>query len=187
MRGIVRRSLSFGGVIIIAMTLAFSIPISESMWAKILHVHGSANVGERATGTIGFWKNWHRHGTFSESEIETWLAEIDVNSAWLGPATVDDMATHFEAATGGSATMESRFLAHYLATRLNEQYGILGALDRHDISGQDPENYLGLADPLDATLTEIIDAIEANIGTDPLDAEYELMKDISDALNNLEI
>jgi len=139
------------------------------------------------TGTIGFWKNWDSHNTFSETDIEIWLTEIDAASAWHGPTTVGGMDGVFAAAFGPSATPESRFLAHYLATRLNEHSGILDPADTHDVSGQDPGNYLNLADPSSATLSEIITAIESKHGTSPSNSQFNTMKIVCDALNKLDI
>ena len=44
MRGVIRGSLAGVGVLIIAFALALMVPVSETMWGKILHVHGSVNV-----------------------------------------------------------------------------------------------------------------------------------------------
>jgi len=137
------------------------------------------------TGTPGFWKNWDSHNTFSAALIEACLEEIDDTSAWLGPRTVEEMVGWFEAALGQSATPETRFLAHYLATRLNKCSGILDE-DTHDVSGQDPGNYLDLIDPTSATLTEIINAIESKKPTSPSKTQFNTMKDVCDALNNLD-
>jgi hypothetical protein len=184
-----RGSLAGIAVLIIAFVLALMVPVSETMWGKILYVHGSVNVSEeeREAGTPGFWKNWDRHNTYSQEQIEGWLANIDDNSAWLGPTTVDDMATYFDAATGGDATMESRFLAHYLALRLNEHSGMLNPDGRHDVSALDPSDYLRLTDPQNASLEEIIAAIELKSGEGPSREEFAIMKDIADALNNMDV
>ena len=189
MRGVMRGTLAGIGVLIIAFALALMVPVSETMWGKILYVRGSVNVTaeEREAGTSGFWKTWDRHNSFLQEEIEAWLIEIDTDSAWLGPTTVEDMATHFDAATGGGATMETRFLAHYLATRLNERAGLLSPSGEHDVSALDPRDYLELGDPQIATLEEIIAAIEAKHGTDPTKEQFEIMKDIADALNNMDV
>jgi hypothetical protein len=87
-------------------------------------------------------------------------------------------------AARGRSTDEARFLAHYLATRLNDQAGLLCAAARHDVTGADPDNYLGLADPEDATLGDIITAIEAKAGTTPTKHQYETLKSVCDGLNN---
>ena len=139
------------------------------------------------TGTIGFWKNWNSHNTFSQSEIETWLAQIDAASAWYGPATVGGMETLLIAAIGSSATPETRFLAQCLATRLDERSTILDAGETHDVTGPDSDNYLGLGTPSSATLAQIIAAIEAKSGSSPSDTQFNIMKDVCDALNNLDI
>ena len=137
------------------------------------------------TGTIGFWKNWDSHNTFSQSEIETWLAQIDAASSWFGPTTVGGMVALIQAANGGSATPQSRFLAHCLATRLDERSGILGAADTAILTGEDPDNYLGLGGS--ATLAQIIAAIEAKFGSSPTNTQFNIMKNVCDSLNNLDI
>ncbi len=138
---------------------------------------------EAEPGTIGFWGNWDAHDTFVASDIEGWLAAIDASSDWLGPTTMSGTDELFDTARGRS-TMEARFLAHYLATRLNDQAGLLCAAAGHNIRGVDPDNYLGLADPEDAGLADIITAIEAKAGTAPTRQQYEVLKSISDGLNN---
>lgn len=140
-----------------------------------------------ATGTIGFWRNWDSHNTFTEGEIEGWLTEIDASSQWFGPTTVEGMVSLMQAALKGNAKPKDKFLAHCLATRLNERSGILDGLDTHDVTGEDPGNYLGLANPSTATLNQIIAAIEGKFGTAVNNARYNIMKNVCDALNNLEV
>ena len=135
-------------------------------------------------GTPGFWKNWDSHNTYTQGEIEGRLVEIAASSSWLDATSVADMEAVFAAALGGHAPMESRFLAHYLATRLNNASGILNPAALHDVTGPDPGKYLGLATPSAATLTEIIPAIEGKWGTSPTNREFNIMKDVCDALNN---
>ena len=136
-------------------------------------------------GTIGFWKNWDRHHTYTREQIEDWLEQIDADSCWLGPTTVCGMKATLRAACGG--TSEKKFLGHYLATSLDAASGRLALTRTHDVTGLDEDNYLGLADPEEATLAEIIDAIEGKCGESPSWSEFEVMKDICDALNNLDI
>jgi hypothetical protein len=182
-----RHTLIGFGSLFIACAFVLIIPISETLWWKTLGVHGSISVGEHTAGTIGFWKNWDRHGTYSEDQIESWLAQIDAVSSWLGPTTVEGMEAVFNAAKVGGASMEAKFLGYYLATCLNEQAGILHDHLRYDISSLDSDNYLGVANPLDTSLAEINAAIEAKHGTHPSNPEFEIMKDLTDALNNFEI
>ncbi|HEY5625999.1 MAG TPA: hypothetical protein VIT93_05885, partial [Dehalococcoidia bacterium] len=118
-----------------------------------------------ATGTPGFWRNWDSHDTFTQSEIETWLAEIDSASLWFGPTTSEGMEEVFDGASGKNASPESRFLGPCLATRLNERSGILDPVDTHDVAGEDKHNWLALAAPDSASLAEIIAAIESKFGT----------------------
>jgi len=139
----------------------------------------------RVTGTPGFWKNWDSHNTFTHTDIEIWLTQIDSDSDWHGPTTVGGMEDVFAAALGQSATPRTRFLAHYLATRLDERSGILDPGHTHDVSGKDPGNYLGLG--ASATLSEIITAIESKYDTSPSNYQFNTMKNVCDALNNLDI
>lgn len=135
------------------------------------------------TGTIGFWGAWESHNTYTQGEVEGWLFTIDSASAWLGPTTTAGMESLIDSGTGGP--MEQMFLAHYLAQRLTQESGRQDPALLHDVTPYDPTNYLNLPIPNAASGTEIILAIEAKYGTLPTDAEYETMKDVCDALNNL--
>lgn len=137
------------------------------------------------TGTIGFWRNWDRHNTFSRAEIEGWLVQIDAASQWFGPTTTQGMVALMNQGTGGPP--KGRFLAQCLATRLNERSGILDSNDIHNVTSADPGNYLGLATPSAATLNQIFARIEAKFGTSPSNSQYLIMKDVCDKLNNLQI
>ena len=137
------------------------------------------------TGTIGFWKNWDKHNAYTQAEIEDWLSSIDDDSEWLGPTSVTDMVAMLEQASGGR--MEQKFLGHYLAQRLNLESGRQGWDTTHDVTSIDGYGYLGLADPNSATATEIISAMEGKYGTSPDKDQFETMKDICDALNELDI
>ena len=140
------------------------------------------------TGTIGFWKNWDSHNTYTQTQIENWLAVIDGSSDWLGPTTVGGMESVLNDASGG--TSEEKFLGHYLATRLDEQSGRVPGSTQLDTSGVDPTNYIGLpGGPGLFSLTDIIAAIESrhpdnNGGVSPTSSEFLIMKDIADGINN---
>lgn len=136
-------------------------------------------------GTIGFWKNWNKHKTYTKAEIEGWLATIDGASDWLGPCIVDGMVSLIKDATGKGTTMEKMFLAQYLALRLDVESERISATGTHDVSKLDLTNYLGLTSPSAATVAEITTAIESKYGTFPSRAQFEIMKNICDALNNL--
>ncbi|NIS82344.1 MAG: hypothetical protein GTO14_19535 [Anaerolineales bacterium] len=142
---------------------------------------------EPTQATIGFWKSWDSHNTFTRGEIEDWLENIALSSEWLDAHTIEDMEDVFAAGGGKSATAEGRFLAQYLATRLNEQSGLLCAGELHNVTKQDPGNYLDLADPENASLQEIIAAIELKFGTVETKEQFNTLYGICDALNNLEI
>jgi len=69
-------------------------------------------------GAIGFWKNWARHKTYSENEVNGWLAEIGEESEWPMEG--------FEKSCSGISQLEcakKKFLAEYLAAQLNEKSG----------------------------------------------------------------
>ena len=112
--------------------------------------------------------------------------QIATTSLWLEATTIEEMEAVFEAAKGRGVTLESAFLAQYLALRLNERSSMLCSLDWHDVTAMDPDNYLELPDPHHSSLQEIIAAIESKHVTNPADGEFEVMKDCADALNNLD-
>ena len=141
---------------------------------------------EHATGTIGFWRNWDSHNTFTQPEIETWLSQIDSASLWYGPTTTEGMVELMQSALGKGASRSDKFLAHCLATRLNVQSGIFDASDTHDVSSADKKDYLALTDPTNATLASIIAAIESKFGTSPTSQQFQAMKNVCDGLNNLD-
>lgn len=139
-------------------------------------------------GSPGFWKNWDKRDTYTESEILDFLAAIDASSQWLVPdmdedsvANISDMQAVFAAGQGG--TMEEKFLRQYLATRLNAEAGRLYYDTFHDFSIYDSINYLGRGGQ--GTLQEIVTAIENKYDT--TDIQFEIMKDICEALNKLEV
>lgn len=182
------------GVLPIVLLLALCLTgVGYGMWSDTVYIEGTITTGEwDCGGTIGFWKNWNNH--YNEAEIVPWLAEVDAASKWLGPTTVEGLDQLFAAATGECPppTMKSRFLAHYMATRLGIASGRLDTGNTHHISGIAGYAYLGLPDPASATLSDIVIAIEGKYPAEPEDPEawptdkqYETMKDICDALNNL--
>jgi len=152
----------------------------------VINVTLTAGHWERG-GTPGFWENWDSHKTYAEDEILDFLADISDASLWLGDITdIRQMEAVFAAGEAEDATMEAKFLRQYLATRLNVEADRLRGSAVHDLSGCDPGSYLGLGGQ--GTLWEIIAAIEGKYGTPPpTDDEFEIMKDICDALNNLAI
>lgn len=147
-------------------------------------------------GSPGFWKNWDKHDTYTESEILGFLTDIDVSSQWLVPdenengvADIGDMEAVFDAGQGG--TMEEKFLAHYLATRLNMEARRLWPEREHDITTIDEHNYLGLDNPSSAKLSEIVGALENKYAEEPedkpADRQFGTMKDVCEALNKVQI
>lgn len=172
------------------------IGLAGAMWSKTLYIHGTVSTGTwEEGGTPGFWKNWDSHETYTQGEIEGWLALSDAQSEWLGPTDVGEMVDWLSWEECDACSAECKFLAHYLATRLNAQSGRLDLGSTHDVTSLDPGNYLGLPAPGSAALSDIISALEDKYPPDPddpdavwpTDAQYLIMKDICDALNNVNL
>jgi len=167
--------------------------VGYAHWSETLTIEGTITTGEwDCGGTIGFWKNWNSHNNYTQSQIEGWLQIIDGNSTWLGPTNMTDMVSWLTWDDENSASnMTNKFLGHYLATRLNAESGQLHRNFTHDVTTKDPGNYLGLYNPSSATLSEIVQAIEDKCvppaTKPPTDNQFEIMKDICDALNSLVI
>jgi len=181
------------GILCLALVMGLGLlNAGYAMWSETLYISGTVGTGEwNLGGTPGFWYHWDSHNTYTEEEIEGWLTDIDTDSAWLGAAFAageDDsiigvMEEIFDAGEGGTA--EEKFLRHYLAVWLNICSGRLNLTTVHNVTSISGYSYLGLATPASATLSEIIAAIESKFGTSPTDPEFLIMKDVSDALNNL--
>jgi len=186
------------GFICLALVLPLALcGVGYAHWSQTLTIEGTITTGEwNCGGTIGFWKNWDSHNTYTEDEIEGWLQSIDGNSTWLGPTTVENMVSWLTWGKENPANnMTNKFLGHYLATRLNMETEPLPRLNpdnEHDITTIKGYKYLGLANPSSANLSEIVEAIEGKYPSgsppqEPTDKQFKIMKNICDALNNLEI
>jgi hypothetical protein len=97
------------------------------------------------------------------------------------------MVSLFNAGTSQSATPRSRFLAQCLASNLNLRSGRQNPTDPHNVTGVDPGNYLGLANPSASSLAQILARIEMKFGTSPTNAQFLIIKDVCDKLNNAAI
>ena len=178
-------------MLVIALLMALCVTgIGYAAWMDTAPIDGTA---ETATWDVGgnmeFWRNWHHH--YDEAEVVAWLKHIDAGCQWLGPTTVQGLNDLFAAATGGCATTMTEFLGHYMATRLNIASGRLESGNTHNITGVAGHTYLGLSDPESATLSAIVIAIECKYPHDPEAAwptsqQYEIMKNICEAMNNLD-
>jgi len=143
-------------------------------------------------GTPGYWQNWKQH--WSCGTLNGWLHNIDTDSHWLvddrnGDGTINchDVKAYFDAATGKGHTKKDQFLMQYLATRLNVEAGRLDINDTHNVTSISGYAYLDLANPTSATLAQIIAAMETKYNTVPTNAQFNIMKNICDALNKLRI
>lgn len=148
--------------------------------------------GERE-GIIGFWKNWNNHNTYTESQINGWLANINASSGWLiseagYSANTSGMAQLINDSTGCSGALRAcakkKFLAQYLALRLNVESGRKALGNTYSLNAA-IRTYLGIGNP--ATLANIIAAIEGKLpdnGTTPTRNDFILMMSGSDFINN---
>jgi hypothetical protein len=134
---------------------------------------------------LGWWKNWDKHKTFTQNEIENWLCEIDSESLWLGPVNIEEFLRYLE--IHQNTDTRKKFLAHYLVLWLNVKASFLNLSQTFDVRAYDPYNYLMLANPEQATLEEIILAIESKYNKNPSSQQFLLMKDICEAINELRI
>jgi len=175
------------GVLCLALLLGMgSLAVGYAAWTDPLTIGGTVNTGSwSSSGTPGFWKSWDSHNTYTQEEIEEWLENIDGDSGWLGGHIEDisDMVAVFDAGEGDGPTMPERFLRHYLATRLNVEAGRLSPGTFHLFGSYDSGDYLNMGGQ--GTLEFIIIAIEGKEGTSPTEAQFEIMKNICDALNNI--
>ena len=185
--------------------------VGYATWSENVTINQTATTTywERG-GTYGFWKNWDRHETYNATQIEQWLVSINATSQWLVPdiagdgIDIGDMEAVFASCVGSEQDPEykwqAHFLCHYLATRLNVEAGRLSTEPTRDFTGYDPDDYLGLGQL--GTLEEIIWGREDSMGTvipgtgiegkcpptpEPTDKQFELMKTICDALNNVKL
>ncbi len=168
-----------------------------------LNAEGSTST-QGKEGSVGFWKNWEANKTYNECQIEAWLLKIDRNLRdthwklselrgsdwWNGPDTIDRMTACLAKANGG--TMQQKFLAQYLAQRLNLASKRQNWNTTHNITVISGYSYLVktgttkyITDPTHANAKEIMNSIESKYGTYPTDAQFEVMKNICEALNTL--
>lgn len=189
-----RRTFPRLGLLVVALILALgALGVAYAPWMDDVYIEQRVTTGYwDIGGSMGFWRNWHNH--YSEADMLPWLADIDAGSQWLGPTTVAGLDALFAASGGPGATMKSRFIGHYMATRLSIAAGRLNPANTHDITGIEGYGYLGLTNPAAATLSAIVIAIEGKHPANPEDpgacwpttAQYQTMKDICDAINSLQ-
>ena len=189
-----RKRFSRLALLLIALLLALCVSgIGYAAWMDTAPIDGTATTTSwDVGGSMDFWRDWRLH--YDEAEVVAWLKDIDAGSQWLGPITVQGLNDLFLAAAGSCATMESGFLGHYMATRLNIASGRLDSGNVHNITGITGHTYLGLSDPESASLSAIVIAVESKHPNDPEDEDatwptsqqYGIMKSICEAVNNLD-
>jgi hypothetical protein len=164
---------------------------------------GDAATAMGHDGTIGFWKDWDKNKTYTRCHIENWLHTISCGHSWNinqlsdsnwwnGPNTIAGMTSCINGASGG--TMQQKFLGQYLAQRLNLASGRQSWYASHNITSVSGYGYLlttngqtMIADRYHATAREIINSIESKYGKSPTNSQFEVMKNICDALNNVSL
>lgn len=187
-RGRVRETSGRLAFLCLSLLVALgSIALASAAWTDEITISGSLTTGSwdaDGGGSPGFWMNWDKQDTYTKIEMEGFLLAIDESSVWLGPTTSGGMQGLFEAAFGAGTTHESRFLAHYLCTRLNLESGRMHASIAHDISSIDPDNYLNLLSPWSITIPEIATAIEAKHGTAVSKDQFAIMLNVCESLHH---
>ncbi len=147
-------------------------------------------------GTPGFWRN-RALTVYGQTQLQIWFGEIvTTDSDWFNDPP--DSPTYFtmlgilkQPSGNDYEDKVGKFRSQYLATLLNEKSGRLGKNTRHEL-WLAAETYLGFSPPPAPKLSQIIDAIEGKengdiFTPDPSAGNIELMKDVCDALNNLDI
>lgn len=170
--------------------------IGYAAWTDQVHIEGTVTTGQWETGgCVSFWQAWRTH--YAEDEMVDWLTDINSASKWLGPTTLRELDRMFALASRSDATPRDRFLGHYMATYLNIVSGRLQVASTHDISGIDGYQYLGLPSPPLPSLSQIVIAIEHKFPqrhdepialscSGPTSGEFEVLRSICDAINNME-
>lgn len=158
-------------------------------------------------GTPGWWQSKAAVKQYGKSQIADWFRDIVLDSPWfensLAGGSDDKVYAEMVGILGktsgpGYEGKLNRFRSQYLATRLNTMPDSprLGLDTSHDITSV-PRNggYIDASDYFGfdiGTLQQIIDTIESKAKGDiftapPSQEEILIMKDVCDALNNVEI
>lgn len=149
------------------------------------------------TGGIGFWRNWNRHNTYTETQINGWLATLDADSAWLMTEagyglTASEVTRLVNDATKscdnkGDKTLcaKRKFLAQYMAVRLNILSGRKGMNSFYDLTAfPTAMSYLGIS-PVDHVLmSTFVTQVEAKAATNPNRQQFLQMMEVADHINN---
>lgn len=144
-------------------------------------------------GTIGFWKNWNKHNTYTQTQINNWLSIINASSSWLiieagYTANTSGMVALIDDSTGCNGALRScakkKFLAQYLSTRLNIESGRKILTGTYTINGL-TNLYWGTVNPV--SLSTAIAKTEGKLpdnGVNPTLTQFLLMQIAFDGINN---
>lgn len=156
------------------------------------------NPGE-VGGTPGYWRSPATLRQHGEEQLAEWFRDIVLSSAWfendLADGSDEDLYNNMVYILGsvgaaGYGGMVNQFRAQYLATRLNAEAGRLGLDTSHNVSSIDSaETYFGYSSGnLAKIITTIEDKASGGIFSEPPSrGEMRKMKDVCDALNNLNL
>jgi hypothetical protein len=144
-------------------------------------------------GTIGFWKNWDKHNTYTQTQINSWLSIINASSSWLiiesgYSANVSGMVSLISDASGCNGAQRScakkKFLAQYLATRLNIESGRKILSSTYSINAL-TNLYWGSSNPVSlATAIAKTEGKLPDTGINPTITQFLLLQTAFDGINN---
>jgi hypothetical protein len=159
-------------------------------------IRGAPELG----GTPCFWRGCEAISKYGKDNIVTWFREIVGDSEWFADVTITgNLNTDYWKMWGilqgggwGYSGAVNQFRAQYLATRLNTMPDPprLGLGTVHDITSiPGASSYFGYDS---GTLQEIIETIESKAEGEiftapPSKNNILIMKDVCDALNNVDI
>lgn len=148
-------------------------------------------------GPIGFWKDWQNYGVYSETEINAWLGALNSSSSWLMSeqgysadtngmeSLINDATKDCNMKTGKLLCAKRKFLAQYMALRLNVLAGRKHLTGVYDLSSfGEAMSYLEISPTNSVTLSTLFSKIESKVSSAPTRGEYLLMSDACNYINN---
>jgi|GEM_PF-3740110 len=154
------------------------------------------NILERE-GTIGFWRNWNKHKTYNEAQINSWLVTLNASSMWLmGEAgysantvgmvsLINDATKNCDNATNKDLCAKRKFLAQYMVMRLNVASGRKSLASTYDLSSFSAAmSYLGISPTTSVTMSQLIARIEAKASNSPSRQQFLQVMSVCDYINN---
>lgn len=140
--------------------------------------------GQGGSAGIGHWRNWDNH--YAREQVDAWVRALSASSAWLMPAgyaedaggvtkLVGDATKQCNRTFGHHGCAQKKLEAHLLALRLNVQSGRLEPATSAGLpEGSEASRYLGIGPG--ATVQQLLDAIEAKVGSKPTRDQLQAMR-----------